>query len=93
MAFGTQSLLGVLVLLWGLNGFVQATGWPGNGKLLASWFDTRRRGEMMGVWSTCYQAGGVAAKLVALQFLVRWGWRAAFFGPALWVAVSVVSGE
>ncbi|MBK9030653.1 MAG: MFS transporter [Myxococcales bacterium] len=87
VAFGTQSLLGVLILIWGLNGFVQATGWPGNGKLLASWFDTRRRGEMMGVWSTCYQAGGVAAKLVAIQFLVRFGWRWTFFGPALWVAV------
>lgn len=85
--FGTQSLLGVLILLWGANGFVQATGWPGNGKLLASWFDTRRRGELMGVWSTCYQAGGVVAKLVAIQMLVLWGWRAVFIGPALWVAV------
>jgi sugar phosphate permease len=71
--FGTQSLLGVLILLWGANGFVQATGWPGNGKLLASWFDTRRRGEIMGVWSTCYQAGGVVAKLVAIQMLVTVG--------------------
>ena len=86
IVFGTQSLLGVLILVWGLNGFVQATGWPGNGKLLASWFDTRRRGELMGVWSTCYQAGGVVAKLVAIQFLVHVGWRATFVGPALWVA-------
>ena len=31
IAFGTQSIFGVLVLLWGVNGFVQATGWPGNG--------------------------------------------------------------
>ena len=84
--FGTQSLLGVLILLWGVNGFVQATGWPANGKLLASWFDTRRRGELMGLWSTCYQAGGVAAKLFA-GALLMWGWRAAFLGPALWVAV------
>ncbi|MEZ4400256.1 MAG: MFS transporter [Kofleriaceae bacterium] len=87
IVFGTQSLFGVLVLLWGLNGFVQATGWPGNGKLLASWFDTRRRGELMGIWSTCYQAGGVVAKLVAVQCLVWFGWRGAFIGPALWVAV------
>jgi sugar phosphate permease len=84
--FGTQRLLSVLILLWALNGFVQATGWPGNGKLLASWFDTRRRGELMGMWSTCYQAGGVVAKLVAIQ-LLAFGWRAAFLGPALWVAV------
>jgi sugar phosphate permease len=86
IAFGTQSIFGVLVLLWGVNGFVQATGWPGNGKLLASWFDTTRRGEMMSWWSTCYQAGGVVAKLVAIQFLI-WHWRWAFLGPALWVIV------
>ena len=84
--FGTQSLFGVLVLLWACNGFVQATGWPGNGKLMASWFTTRRRGELMGWWSTCYQGGGVVAKLVAIQFLAL-SWRAAFLGPALWVAV------
>lgn len=84
--FGLNSVLSVFILLWALNGFVQATGWPGNGKLMASWFDTHTRGEKMGVWSTCYQAGGVAAKLLATA-LLAWGWRAAFLGPALWVTV------
>jgi OPA family sugar phosphate sensor protein UhpC-like MFS transporter len=84
--FGVSSLLGVFVLLWGLNGFVQATGWPGNGKLMASWWSARDRGPVMGWWSTCYQAGGLAATFVAGWLLV-WGWRAAFLGPALWVAV------
>jgi OPA family sugar phosphate sensor protein UhpC-like MFS transporter len=83
--FGVNSILSVLVLLWAVNGFVQATGWPGNGKLMASWFDTHVRGERMGVWATCYQAGGVAAKLLATA-LLYWGWRAALLGPALWVA-------
>lgn len=84
--FGLNSVLSVFILLWGVNGFVQATGWPGNGKLMASWFDAHTRGERMGVWSTCYQAGGVAAKLLATA-LLAWGWRAAFLGPALWVIV------
>lgn len=86
IAFGLNSILAVLILLWGVNGFVQATGWPANGKLMASWFDARTRGARMGVWSTCYQAGGVAAKLVATGLLV-WGWRASLLGPALWVVV------
>ncbi len=84
--FGLNSVLSVFILLWAVNGFVQATGWPGNGKLMASWFDTRTRGERMGVWSTCYQAGGVAAKLLATALLV-YGWRMSFLGPALWVVV------
>lgn len=85
-AFGVSSLLGVFVLLWGLNGFVQASGWPGNGKLMASWWSARDRGPVMGAWSTCYQAGGLVATFVA-TWLLTWGWRAAFVGPALWVAV------
>ncbi len=86
VAFGLNSILSIFVMLWALNGFVQATGWPGNGKLMASWFSPRERGERMGVWSTCYQAGGVAAKLLATALLV-YGWRAALLGPALWVTV------
>jgi sugar phosphate permease len=86
VAFGLNSILSIFILLWAVNGFVQATGWPANGKLMASWFDPHTRGERMGVWSTCYQAGGVAAKLLATALLV-YGWRAALLGPALWVLV------
>ena len=84
--FGVSSLFGVFVLIWGCNGFVQASGWPGNGKLMASWWSARDRGPVMGLWSTCYQAGGLAATFLA-TWLLAWGWRAAFVGPALWVAV------
>ncbi|KAB2899809.1 MAG: MFS transporter [Kofleriaceae bacterium] len=90
VAFGLNSIISIFILLWALNGFVQATGWPGNGKLMASWFSARERGEKMGVWSTCYQAGGVAAKLLATALLV-WGWRAALLGPALWVTVVALT--
>ncbi len=84
--FGVSSLFGVFVLLWGCNGFVQATGWPGNGKLMASWWNAHDRGPIMGLWSTCYQAGGLVATFVA-GWLLFWGWRVAFIGPALWVMV------
>lgn len=84
--FGLSSLLGVLVLVWGLNGFVQATGWPGNGKLMASWWSARERGPVMGWWSTCYQAGGLVATFLA-TWLLTWGWRASFVGPPLLVVV------
>lgn len=90
IAFGLSSFFGVFVLLWGLNGFVQASGWPGNGKLMASWFGPAERGKVMGLWSTCYQAGGLAATLLATR-LLTWGWRAAFVGPALWVVVVALA--
>src|SRR5262245_55376237 len=45
LGFGLSSWFSLFVLLWGCNGFAQATGWPGNGKLMASWFSTKQRGE------------------------------------------------
>jgi sugar phosphate permease len=95
LAFGLAdtvvgAVLGVYVLIWTLNGFVQASGWPGNGKLMASWFGTARRGEIMGWWSTCYQAGGLAAGFFA-GWLLGFGWRVAFIGPAVWVAIVAVA--
>jgi len=80
------SVLGVYTLCWTLNGLAQSTGWPGNGKLMASWFSTGRRGQVMGVWSTCYQAGGLAAGFFA-AWLIGYGWRVSMIGPAAWVAV------
>ncbi len=87
----TGTVLGVYMLIWGLNGFAQSTGWPGNSKVMASWFGTRRRGEVMGMWSTCYQAGGLVATLVAARLLHAFGWRGVYVGMALWVAVVAVA--
>ena len=44
------------------------------------------RGRVMGVWSTNYQVGGLAATAFATFLLVHHGWRAAFLVPAAWVA-------
>lgn len=87
----TGAVLGVYTLVWGLNGFAQSTGWPGNSKVMASWFGTRRRGEVMGLWSTCYQAGGLVATLVAARLLHAFGWKGVYVGMALWVTVVAVA--
>jgi sugar phosphate permease len=68
-----------------LNGLAQATGWPGTTQVVASWTDERTRGRVMGLWSTCYQAGGIAATALATWLLAHYGWRAAFRVPALWL--------
>ena len=73
-----------------LNGLVQSTGWPGNGRVMASWFSTARRGEVMGWWSTCYQAGGLCATWYA-AWLLGFGWRAAYVGTAIYVAAVGVA--
>src|SRR5258708_2686874 len=86
-AFGASSSAMLFALFFGLNGFVQATGWPGNVKAMAAWYGTEERGAVMGFWSTCFQVGPLLATALAVALRDRFGWRAAFFGPALWVGV------
>ncbi|MBW2736826.1 MAG: MFS transporter, partial [Deltaproteobacteria bacterium] len=75
---GFASLLSMMLL----NGLAQATGWPGNIGVMAAWTRRDERGTVMGVWSTCYQVGGLLASFLAAYLIGAQGWRAAFFGGA-----------
>ena len=86
-AFGASSTLSLFALFFGLNGFLQATGWPGNVKAMAAWYGPRERGKVMGFWSTCFQVGPLAATAASAWLLKHFGWRTAFFAPAVWVAL------
>jgi sugar phosphate permease len=79
---------GALVLgaCFALNGFAQSTGWPGTTKAMVGWTSPHERGRVMGLWSTCYQVGGIAATALATYLLAHSGWRAAFLWPAVWLA-------
>ena len=85
-AFGAASSGGFLLLAFTLNGFAQSTGWPGTTKGMAEWTRPERRGAVMGLWCTSYQVGGIVASWFCTLMLGRYGWRAAFFGPALCIA-------
>jgi sugar phosphate permease len=87
----TGELFGLYALIWGINGFAQSTGWPGNGKTMADWFSTERRAEVLGWWSTCYQVGGIAATLLAAN-MIRWfDWRTVYVAPAIWISVVAIA--
>jgi len=89
--FGLSDTAAAVALFFGINGLFQSIGWPANGRITASWFSTRERGEVMGWWGTCYQVGPVVAKLAAGWLLVRYGWRWAMFGPAAWTATAGIA--
>lgn len=84
---GSASSAIVLALWFGLNGFAQSTGWPGTTRAMAEWTTPENRGTVMSFWATCYQAGGIVASVVAAWLLRQHGFRAAFWGPALWLAL------
>ncbi len=89
-AFGLWSVGALFLATAVVNGFAQSTGWPGNVKAMQEWTTPENRGRVMGVWATCYQVGGIAATAFAASMLARGGWRAAYFGPAVVIAVVAV---
>jgi len=89
-AFGASSVGWVLVACFACNGVFQATGWPAGTSIMAAWYPPRERGAAMGLWSTNYQAGGLAGTALATVLLAHFGWRVAIAGPGLWLLVVAV---
>src|SRR4051812_1483010 len=89
-AFGAMNAATWFGVLFFLNGLAQSTGWPGTTRAMSEWTTPRNRGTVMAFWATCYQVGSIVASDVAAYLLRRSGWRAAFFGPALWMLVVAV---
>ena len=93
--FGVASfwgLLSVFVLIWLLNGFMQAFGAPGMIKTNTAWFSQRERGKFAGIFGFMIQLGRfVITKLaptLMAGFTILWWtveplhWRYVFWVPA-----------
>ena len=86
-AFGSSTGGALFLVAMFANGLAQSTGWPGNVKAMAEWTPPARRGAVMGLWSTCYQVGGIVATSAAAAAVRAWGWPWAFKGPAVAIAL------
>ena len=83
VVFGFANNAWTFMAFMALNGVAQATGWSGNVGTMAHWFRRKERGQVMGVWSTCYQIGGAMANGFAAFLLGLAGWRWSFWGASL----------
>lgn len=81
-AMGASSTAFLLLVLFGLQGLCQSSGWAPLSKNIGHFFSRRERGTIMGLWSTNYALGGFVASVFAGYFGGLWGWRYAFFVPA-----------
>ena len=88
IGFGVSGSLAVFVALMALNGLAQATGWSTTVGTMAQWFPRPERGSVMGIWSTCYQLGPIAATALAAWMLVRGGYPASFFAGACVLTIA-----
>jgi sugar phosphate permease len=83
VVFGFSNLYASFLVFMALNGVAQGTGWPGCIGSLGFWFKRTQRGSVLGVWSTCYQAGPFLASNFAGLMLGLGGFRWAFFGASM----------
>ncbi len=88
VAFGFSTGIVLFLITMLVNGLAQATGWPGNVKAMGEWTPPSRRGAVMGLWTTCYTVGGIAASFIAGRLLKSHGFRLAIVLPA--VAMGLV---
>lgn len=88
IVMGTRSSVGMLMMLWGVNGLVQGVGAGASARLLTSWFSRRERGVYWALWSTSANVGAFLAPVVC-ALLAGWGFRAGMIVPGM-VAVGLV---
>lgn len=81
LVMGSFATLPIFATCMLIQGLAQSTGWSGLCKNLGSFFPSKQRGRVLGLWSSCYAFGG----LVASPFAGWWAytlvgsWHAAFF--------------
>jgi OPA family glycerol-3-phosphate transporter-like MFS transporter len=92
-----RTILLLVAIFWGANGFFQAMGWTPMVRIMAHWFSSENRGKVMGFMGTCYQFGAAFSWFltffIVTYYVQRMGgdWRAAFLVPAaLFAAVGVI---
>jgi OPA family sugar phosphate sensor protein UhpC-like MFS transporter len=89
LGFGES--VGVMALIYGINGYAQSMGWPNVTRAMTNWFTVRERGRVMGWWGTNYPVGEAIATAFAAFLLAHYGWRSTFIVPAAVVLVVGVA--
>jgi len=83
VAMGASTLTIAFGIFFCIQGLAQSTGWGPLVKNMSAFFSRRERGTVMGLWSTNYPLGGLIASIVAGWAGDHFGWRYAFFIPAI----------
>lgn len=85
--FGFSSTVLLLGVAWMINGWVQGMGFPPCCRLMTHWFPPEQLATKMSVWNTSHSIGAAVAG-VFCGYIVAFGWRWCFFGPAILCTVA-----
>lgn len=81
---------GVMTLgvFWLFNAWFQAMGWPPCARVLTHWYSPKELGTKWGIWNSSHQFGGAGILILAGWLIPNFGWRSAFYVPAV-IAILV----
>jgi phosphoglycerate transporter family protein len=88
--FGFSSTVLLLGVAWMINGWVQGMGFPPCCRLMTHWFPPDKLATKMSIWNTSHSIGAWAAAGLCPLIVVYFGWRWAFYGPAMLCTVAGV---
>lgn len=80
--FPLSDNIGILIFIWGLNGFAQAAFWPPLVRMLASRFNKRDYSAAIILVTAAANIATVLLYLVVPLFIVTLGWKSVFFFSA-----------
>lgn len=80
---GASASATMFVGLFFIQGLCQSSGWAPLVKNVGNFFSRRERGSVLGLWCTNYAVGGLIATVFASYIGEHFGWRYAFFVPAM----------
>jgi phosphoglycerate transporter family protein len=81
--FGFSTGLMTIGIFWLFNAWFQAMGWPPCARMLTHWYGHKELGTMWGIWNASHQLGGAGIMILAGYLIPRYGWRSAFYVPAI----------
>jgi len=87
--FGFSSTVLLLGIAWMINGWVQGMGFPPCCRLMTHWFPPQQLATKMSIWNTSHSIGAWVA-VIFCGYVVSFGWRWCFFGPAILCSIAGV---
>jgi MFS transporter, OPA family, glycerol-3-phosphate transporter len=89
--FGLATGLGVFLVVWAVNRYVQSMGWSALVKVASRWYPVAVHGRVMGVLSMSYLIGDALCRAYLGVFIgAGLGWRGVFFVAAGTLAVVAI---
>ena len=91
LAVGFTTAFWMFFVLWGFNGWFQATGCGPCVVTMSQWFGKKERATLYGVWSAAHAIGELFTFICFSLVVSYFGWRAGF-GAAAVVGLAMAAG-